>query len=450
MAKPKIQFHCTACGQTSPKWQGRCPGCGQWNTFEEELPPPVGTQAPVPTTGWPAPVALHDVERGGGPEIRLRTGIGELDNALGGGIVAGSLVLLGGDPGVGKSTLLLTVAHAFARKGLPVIYCSGEESVHQIRLRGERLGIDGHVKLLATTDLDHVEAAAKEHRPLLLVIDSVQTTATRSLDSPPGSMAQIREVAWRAMHLAKTSHMAVILVGHITKSGDLAGPKMLEHMVDTVLHFEGDGRLALRVLRTVKNRFGPSGEVGMFEMTEGGLIEVPDASARLLEERVHDAPGTAVVANLEGARPLLVEVQALAGRPTATTPARTVVGVDRARVLMLAAVLDKLGMEISDRDLFVNAVGGVKIVEPASDLGILGAIASSLLDRPVRDDTLLLGEVGLVGEVRSVPFAALRLKEAARHGFRRVVGSLEGVEIPAGIEVVTARTVRDALQAVLS
>jgi DNA repair protein RadA/Sms len=446
MAKIKTRYECSDCGYVTPKWMGKCPKCKAWNTLTEGVERQ-RTAAPS-LSDSDRPVALSDVSLDRGGEVRVRTGIGELDTVLGGGLVTGSLVLLGGDPGVGKSTLLLMAADRFAAKGVPVLYVSGEESLRQIRLRAQRLGICGDLKLLAHTDFPHISAIIEKDKPHVVVLDSVQTLNVPEVGSVSGSQSQVREVAHRAMLLAKRTNTAIFLVGHITKSGDLAGPKVLEHFVDTVLHFEGDGRSPLRVLRSVKNRFGPAGELGMFEMVDAGLREVPDASARLLAERAAGAEGTAVVASLEGTRPLLCEVQALVGRPTPAIPGRTCVGVDRTRVLMLAAVLEKAGMSVFDRDIFVNAAGGVRLHEPAADLGILAAVASSLAGQPVRNDTMLFGEVGLVGEIRSVSHPALRLKEAARHGFSRVVAPRSALEhAPPHINVIGVQTVRDALAA---
>jgi len=394
----------------------------------------------------PTPLLEVSAQRGG--EIRLRTGLSELDNPLGGGLVAGSLVLIGGDPGVGKSTLLLMAADRFASRGLPVLYVTGEESLSQVRLRADRLGVASpSLLLLASTAWDQIEAAVRKAKPTAVIIDSVQTVAVPELDSIPGSVSQVREVAHRAMKLAKSGTTSVILVGHITKSGSLAGPKVLEHFVDTVLYFEGDGRSQLRILRSVKNRFGAAGELGLFEMAEDGLREVPDASARLLEERLADAPGTAVIATLEGNRPLLTEVQALVGRPSPAIPARTCVGIDRNRVLMLAAVLQKADVALHDRDLFVNAAGGVRLSEPAADLGAIAAIYSSFTERAIASDTLLFGEVGLVGEIRAVSHPIPRLREAARHGFKRVFAPPScASEAPPGLEVIGVRSVRELLQ----
>ncbi len=453
MSRARSSFVCASCGYKVAKWLGRCPECKGWNTFEErtELPAPPPTLRPASSlSDGDRPVELAQLNDRGDGEVRVRTGISELDNVLGGGLVAGSLVLLGGDPGVGKSTLLLLALSRFAARGLDVLYVSGEESVRQVQLRAKRFGIEGtHLHLLAHTDLAHIEAIVRELRPRVVVLDSVQTVWLPHLQSVPGSVTQVREVAHKAMILAKSTGTAVFLIGHVTKSGDLAGPKVLEHFVDTVLYFEGDGRTSLRVLRAVKNRFGPSGELGVFEMNEAGLQEVPDASARLLAERVAGAPGTAVLAVHEGSRCLLAEVQALVGRPTPATPARTCVGVDRTRVLMLAAVLEKAGLSLHDRDVFVNATGGIELDEPAADLAIVAALASSLLDRPLDARTLVGGEIGLVGELRAVPHPESRLREAARHGFVRVVGPPVTCAVPHGLQYVPVRSVREALTVLL-
>jgi len=447
MGKAKRDFRCTECGQVTAKWLGKCPGCKAWNTLEEQVATPAVVEARA--VGAATPVRLSEVDTRSGGEVRVRTGLGELDNVLGGGLVQGSLVLVGGDPGVGKSTLLLQALDRFARKGLPVLYISGEESVEQVRLRAGRLGVAGEeLFLLSDTDWPKIEATIRETKPRVAVVDSVQTVSVPEQSGVPGSTAQVREVAHRAMVLAKSTDTAVLLVGHVTKSGELAGPKVLEHFVDTVLYFEGDDHSALRALRATKNRFGPAGELGLFEMVDEGLREVPDASARLLEERAGSAPGTAVVAAMEGTRPLLAEVQSLVGRPTPAIPARTTVGVDRSRVLLLLAVLGKLGLSLHDRDVFVNAAGGVRLLEPAADLAICAALWSSLFDRPVPTDTLLFGEVGLVGEVRATSHAVRRLKEAERHGFRRViVPARVAADAPRSLEVVGVRTVREALEA---
>jgi DNA repair protein RadA/Sms len=445
MAKTKRAFVCQQCGWSSPKWAGRCNECKAWNTLTEEL----SHERPTAerTEALSKPVLLSEVATEGGGEVRLRTAVGELDTVLGGGLVTGSLLLLGGDPGVGKSTLLLMALDRFARRGLPVLYASGEESLRQVKLRADRLGVRGDsLYLLAENRFEAVEAAVRSVKPVVAVIDSVQTVHVEELSSIPGSVAQVREVAHRSMVLAKSLGVATWLVGHVTKSGEIAGPKVLEHLVDTVLYFEGDGSSPLRVLRAVKNRFGAAGEVGLFEMVDEGLKEVPDASARLLAERDASAPGTTVLCAHEGSRPVLAEIQALVGRGQQQMPARTCVGIDRPRVLMLAAVLSKAGLQLDDRDLFLNAAGGLRIDEPAADLAIAAALASSLYNRPPPRDVAWFGEVGLAGEIRSVSHSALRLREAARHGFQRVVAPAKcAADAPPGVEVVAARTVREAL-----
>ncbi len=452
MARSRTVYVCQDCGHQAPRWMGRCAGCGVWNRMLEETVSGGSARraSAGPGSTRNEPIPLDQVPDGGG-EIRVRTGIAELDNVLGGGIVAGSVVLIGGDPGVGKSTLLLMALDGFARRGVDVLYITGEESLRQVSLRARRLGVDGsRLLLLAETDFAAIESALRRVAPRVAVVDSVQTVHVPDIESVPGSVSQVRGVAHRAMLLAKSTGTAVILVGHVTKSGDLAGPKVLEHLVDTVIQFEGDGRSSLRILRSVKNRFGAAGELGLFEMADNGLREVPDASARLLAERSPDAPGTAVTATLEGSRPVLTEVQALVGEARPQTPTRATVGVDRGRVTMLAAVMQKVGLDLQDRDIFANAAGGGRLLEPAADLAIVGALASSLRNRPIREDTVVFGEVGLVGEVRSVSYPALRLREAVRHGFKRVVAPKASVvDAPPGLEVVGVTRVADALDALL-
>ena len=447
LKRQKTTWKCQTCGHQPLKWAGKCSRCGDWGTIVEEEPQAPAVAA-VSLTPDKKPVPITSISREEGGSIRVKTGLAELDNVLGGGLVSGSLTLLGGDPGVGKSTLLLMALHEFAKRGISVLYASGEESAHQLRLRAERLGLlDENLSVLSETNFDIIEAAAREAQPTVLVVDSVQTVLTAQANGIPGSVSQIREVAHRAMQLAKGSDIATWLVGHVTKSGELAGPKVLEHFVDTVLYFEGDGKSELRILRAVKNRFGAAGELGLFEMGESGLTEVPDASARLLAERDPSASGTGVVPTLEGSRPLLAEIQALVGTPGSHSPSRTVVGVDRSRVLMLAAVLQKSGISLFDRDVFVNAAGGVRVLEPAADLGIVSAIISAFTEIPLPADTIFLGELGLVGEVRAVSHPQLRLREAARQGFRFAVAPPSNItSAPPGIEVVPMRRISDLIQ----
>jgi len=377
-------------------------------------PPPRGPRPP--TKARP----ITDVGQDEGGEVRLRIGIGELDRVLGGGLVTGSLTLVGGDPGVGKSTLLLTTADAFAKRGIRVLYVSAEESARQVRLRAERLGVlSKDLFLLSETSIETVLEAVDEVKPRMLVLDSVQTLMNPELNGVPGSIGQVREIGHRAMLLAKSKDIATFLIGHVTKDGNLAGPRTLEHMVDAVLYVEGDGATPLRVVRATKNRFGSTGEIGLFEMREEGLVEVPDASARLLRERLPDAAGTVVTCAMVGSRPVLVEVQALVGRPTQGNPARTVLGYERGRLSMLLAVLGRTGLDLSDRDVFVSVAGGLSVEEPSADLAVAAAIVSSARNQALPTDLMVFGEVGLVGEVRGVGMPLARLHEAERHGLRQ-------------------------------
>jgi DNA repair protein RadA/Sms len=418
-------YRCQACGFQAAKWHGRCPDCGEFNTLIEERA--AGGRVAGggafggrrTAGGLPAapPVRLADVTPGGA--ARLQTGIAELDAVLGGGVVTGSLILIGGDPGIGKSTLLLQASCALAKAVGPVLYVSGEESAAQVKLRADRLGLDAAALfVLAETDLSAIEAQVAAVRPRAVVIDSIQTVYLPDLESAPGSVSQVRECGGRLMTLAKTSGMAVFLVGHVTKEGALAGPRVLEHLVDTVLYFEGERHAAFRVLRAVKNRFGSTNEIGVFEMTDGGLREVANPSASFLAERPRGAPGSVIVAALEGTRPLLLELQALVTPAHFGTPRRTVLGADYNRVCLLLAILEKrAGIPLQNQDVFVNVAGGVRCVEPAADLGLALAAASSFTERPLAPDVVLLGEVGLTGEVRAVGGLEPRLREAAALGF---------------------------------
>jgi DNA repair protein RadA/Sms len=452
-SKAKTVYACAECGQTSPKWLGQCPACKQWNTMQEEVatPEPRG----VAPRGWglattAKPIPLHEVEAR--EEERQRTGIGELDRVLGGGVVPGALVLLGGDPGIGKSTLLLAALDRLARAtpDKPVLYVSGEESARQVKLRADRLGVAAeNLRVLSETDAQKVLQAAEALAPAAVAVDSIQTQYLPELQSAPGTVTQIREVAARLMAYAKTSETPVFLVGHVTKDGAIAGPRVLEHMVDTVLYFEGGGAHPYRILRAHKNRFGSASEIGVFEMKAGGLAEVTNPSALFLAERPEDAPGSAVTAVLNGTRTVLVEIQALVAPTGFGTPRRTALGIDSNRVALLAAVLEKkVGMEILGCDLFVNVAGGLSVDDPAADLAAVAALASSFRDRPLPARTLVLGEVGLAGEVRAVSQPEIRLAEAARLGFERAIvpaANARHAEIPAGIELVGVETVADAL-----
>ena len=422
MSKLKTVFACQACGFFSSKWLGRCPDCGEWNSFVEERQEEPAKDAgrsslSLARGGRPLPYDMVD----GAEADRIASGIDEFDRVLGGGIVPGSMILIGGEPGIGKSTLLLQVANLMARRGGSVLYVSGEESERQIKLRGERLGIAGSgLFLMGETALEQILQQVDALKPAALVVDSVQTTYSARFPSAPGSISQIREVATQLLFLAKARGITTFLIGHVTKDGSLAGPKSLEHIVDTVLYFEGERRLHHRIVRAVKNRFGAVSEVGVFEMTGEGLRPVANPSALFLAERLPDSPGSVVVATLEGSRPMLVEVQALVSPTAFGNARRTSIGIDINRANLLLAVLEKrVGLEVLADDVFVSVAGGLVVDEPAADLGVAVAIASSFRNRPVPAGTALFGEVGLGGEVRSAGQAALRVREVAQMGFAR-------------------------------
>ena len=459
MARPaprqKSIYACAECGHSSPKWLGQCPSCHRWNTLHEEVAPDTHSSSRAPSAGGAAkPIPLREVVAS--EDERIRTGIGELDRVLGGGVVPGMLTLLGGDPGIGKSTLLLTALDRLAKQlgGRPVLYVTGEESARQVKLRADRLGVDAeNLHLLAETDASRVLHVASQLEPAILAVDSIQTQYLPELSSAPGTVTQIREVAARLMGYAKTTETPVFLVGHVTKDGSIAGPRVLEHIVDTVLYFEGGGAHPYRVLRAHKNRFGSASEIGVFEMKTRGLAEVANPSALFLAERPQDAAGSAVTAALSGTRTLLVEVQALVAPTGFGTPRRTALGLDPARVALLAAVLEKkVGLDILGCDLFVNVAGGMTLEDPAADLATVAALASSFRDKVIDARTLVLGEVGLAGEVRAVAQCEARLSEAARLGFRRAVvpkGNARHAEAPRGMEVVGVETVEEALERLL-
>jgi DNA repair protein RadA/Sms len=449
MKSPKLVFSCASCGSQSPKWLGRCPDCGEWNTFVEERAASAVVASVQARLGGGAAQLYADVDTAVAP--RITTGISEFDRVLGGGLVPGSLVLLGGEPGIGKSTLLLQAAAHFAAEAGPVLYCSGEESAHQIKRRGERLGVRTvPLHLLAETCVEKLLEEVERLLPALLIVDSIQTVFSLKLPSAPGSVGQVRQAATDLLFTAKGRNLPTILVGHVTKDGSLAGPKVLEHVVDTVLYFEGEQHHAHRVVRAVKNRFGAVSELGVFEMTGTGLRPVPNPSQLFLAERPSNAPGSAVLCTIEGSRPILVEVQALVSTAAYGPARRTANGLDPARVSMLLAVLDKrVGLHLATDDVFVNVAGGVTVDEPAADLAIAAAVASSLRNRPLHDHTVVFGEVGLAGEVRATSQAALRLREAAQMGFRRCVlpdGNVAPSDVPPALEVVGVRSVAEALE----
>ena len=437
MAKIKTIYVCTECGFQSAKWLGRCPDCQNWETLTKETVSPAARAVSGDVTA-PGPVTLDQVrldESG-----RVSTGLGELDRVLGGGVVPGSVVLLAGEPGIGKSTLLLQAASGLARENQRLLYVSGEESPAQIRLRAERLELDlKRLLVVSETSLEAILALADQEPWDLLALDSVQSVASRDVSSGPGSLVQIRETAGRLISLAKAVGRPVWLVGHVTKEGHIAGPKVLEHMVDTVLYFEGERGHNLRILRAFKNRFGSINEIGVFEMKDRGLAEVANPSALFLAERPEDAPGSVVAPTMEGTRPILIELQALVSASGLAMPRRQALGIDQARLLLLGAVLEKkVGLRLYDRDIFVNVTGGVKVVEPAADLGLAAAVISSYQDKPVDPEAVFVGEVGLAGEVRGVSRLEARLKEAGKLGFKRAVlakadhgrlGSESGLEL---------------------
>ncbi|OPZ73372.1 MAG: hypothetical protein BWY80_00951 [Firmicutes bacterium ADurb.Bin456] len=445
----KTCYNCQECGHRSTRWLGRCPGCGAWNSFVEEVSLPAGAALPVNPGGeLPRPVT----EVPALAEDCFPTELAELDRVLGGGIVPGSLVLVGGDPGIGKSTLMLQAAHLLSRR-LKVLYVSGEESARQVRLRADRLGVlSPGLLLLCETDLDAVEGQLRKLAPPVAVIDSIQTMFKAGIPSAPGSVGQVRECAAQLMRLAKSTGISIFLVGHVTKEGTLAGPRVLEHMVDTVLYLEGDRHQFFRVLRSIKNRFGSTHEIGIFEMSGRGLVEVANPSALFLIQRSRpDVPGSAVVAGLEGTRPLLVEIQALVSPTSYGVPRRMTAGVDYNRVALIAAVLEKrVGLNLGSQDLYVNAVGGVRLDEPAVDLAIACALVSSFRDQPVDPGLACAGEIGLTGELRPVTGAEKRIKEAFKMGFSRFLTAAQSA-LPAGEHpgIITADTLAGALEMAL-
>jgi len=452
MAKARTQFVCQQCGSTSPRWMGRCPDCGEWNTLVETIVEskersPLSYAAPRSK-----PQRLSEVTSDGLERVQLP--MPEFSRVLGDGIVPGSLVLIGGDPGIGKSTLLLQVSALMAEVLGKVLYVSGEESVQQIKMRAQRLGINtDQLYLLTETDLNIIVEHIQELAPRMVVVDSIQTVYLDELKSTAGSISQVRECASHLRQVAKGEGISIFLVGHVTKSGSIAGPKVLEHIVDTVLYLEGDRFHAYRLLRSVKNRFGATSEVGVFEMGSRGMIEVTNPSEAFLAERLPNAAGSTIAVTLEGTRPLLVEIQALTSTTSFGLPRRTANGVDFNRLLLLAAVLTKrVGLRLSDQDIFVNVVGGLKINEPAADLAVATAIASSFKSAPVAADLAIVGEIGLSGELRAVGQLPKRLNEAAKLGFKRclVPKSFRRQEIASdGIEVIGVRSLREALQVAL-
>ena len=446
----KIIYCCQTCGYQTPKWMGKCPDCGTWDSIVEERST-VRSFRDVhrsPANQQSAPVSIDSIELE--TDNRLLTDIGEFDRVLGGGLVPGTLVLIGGDPGIGKSTLMLQALYGLANQGHKVLYVSGEESNQQIRLRSQRLDtVASELMVVSEVEIDAILTMIQADPPQVLVIDSIQTMYNAELASAPGSVSQVRESTVRLMLMAKKTGIPTLLVGHVTKDGAIAGPKLLEHMVDTVLYFEGDRDHVFRILRAVKNRFGSTNEIGVFEMKDQGLDEVANPSAVFLSERPASAPGSAVTASMEGTRPILIELQALASSTVFGTPRRTILGLDPNRVALLAAVMEKqLGMHLMGHDIFMNVAGGVKVIEPAVDMAIVSAIASSFLDKPVPDGTVVLGEVGLTGEVRAIGQVDTRVAEVKKMGFKRCLvpdGNFKRIRDIEGIKVAGIKTVSEAV-----
>lgn len=448
MAKQKTMYYCSQCGHESSKWMGQCPACKQWNTFTEEVITESKKGGAKSVKASASPMNISEVTSR--DEERMPVGIRELDRVLGGGIVRGSLSLVGGDPGIGKSTLLLQVCRSLANQKRRVLYVSGEESMHQIKMRAERIGtFEEEMLLFCETDLEAILHAVRKAKPEFVVIDSIQTMYSAELSSAAGSVSQVREVTAQMMRIAKEDNVAVFIVGHVTKEGVVAGPRTLEHMVDTVLYFEGEREAAYRILRGVKNRFGSTNEIGVFEMCGNGLMEVENPSKTMLNGRPLDASGSVVVCSMEGTRPILIEIQALVSPTSFQMPRRTAVGIDYNRVNLLMAVLEKrVGLQLGGCDAYVNLAGGMRLGEPAIDLGIVMAIASSYKNRAISEDTIIFGEVGLVGEVRGVSGGEARIKEAEKLGFRRCIlpkANKETSKIQTGIELLAVSNVLEAL-----
>jgi len=450
MAKAKTIFFCTACGNETPKWMGRCPSCGAFNTMEEHVEKPVAAgkakSASVGISRKPQPIRQVT----SGDEIRFYTGMGELDRVLGGGAVAGSLVLVGGAPGIGKSTLLLQICDQLCKERR-VLYVSGEESERQLKLRAQRLGVEpDELLILSETRLSDILESVEECKPDILIVDSIQTLYNEENESAPGSVSQVKDCTMTMMQLSKQQGITVFVVGHINKDGNIAGPKVLEHMVDCVLYFEGDPNSSYRLLRAAKNRFGSTNEIGVFEMADTGLIEVPNPSQMLLEGRPEGASGTCVACVMEGTRPILAEVQALVSKTSFNVPRRTADGFDFNRSALLLAVAEKrAGMKLNMFDAYINVIGGLRLDEPGADLPVVLAVASSYRDAVIADDLVAIGEVGLTGEIRSVSHMNQRLAEVARLGFKKCIIPKNGadkLDIPNGLTVYRVRNLREAIE----
>ena len=455
MAKAKTVFYCTNCGNETPRWQGKCPACGAWNTIEEHIEKPAaagGSRAKSSPVGQSRrPQRLQEIPIDG--ETRFSTGMGESDRVLGGGAVAGSLVLVSGAPGIGKSTLLLQICNSLCA-GRKVLYVSGEESERQLKLRAERLGVSPEALfVLSETRLSDILEAVAETKPDILIVDSIQTLYNEENDSSPGSVSQVKDCTMSMMQLSKSNGITVFVVGHINKDGNIAGPKVLEHMVDCVLYFEGDPNSSYRLLRAAKNRFGSTNEIGVFEMRDAGLVEVPNPSQMLLEGRPEGASGTCVSCVMEGTRPVLAEVQALVAKTTLNVPRRASDGFEFNRAVLMLAVMEKrAGMKMSLFDAYINVIGGLRLDEPGADLPIVLALASSYRDQCIPDDMVAIGEVGMTGEIRSVSHMNQRLAEIARLGFKKCMiprSGSEKLDIPEGLTVYRVRNIREAIETAL-
>lgn len=453
MAKTKTLFYCTDCGNELPKWQGQCPSCGAWNTIVEQPSiPKSGVKRSTRAVGIGPSKAQKLNEIQTTEELRFQTGMNELDRVLGGGAVKGSLVLIGGAPGIGKSTLMLQICNELCKK-CTVLYSSGEESPRQIKLRAQRLGVAGEsLYLLSETDLEDIIEAVHQVKPDILIVDSIQTMSIGSTDTTPGSISQVKQCTTALMNLAKSEDVTIFIIGHINKEGSIAGPKVLEHMVDCVLYFEGDQHLAFRILRAGKNRFGATNEIGVFEMLDEGLREIPNPSEMLLASRPENAPGNCVTCVMEGNRPVLAEIQALIAPSSYSNPRRTSNGIEYNRAMLLLAVLEKRGgLLVGGCDAYVNVVGGLYVDEPAADLATILALASSFRDRPLPYDLAAIGEVGLTGELRSVSSANQRLSEIHRLGFKKVVipTSMASKMQTNGLQLIPVKNIREALAVIL-
>lgn len=448
MSKTRSLWYCQECGHSQPKWTGQCTSCKGWNTFHEELhvEQRFESQRALPSKAVRVDQVAHD------EKPRLKTYIHELDRLLGGGLMLGSLTLVGGEPGIGKSTLLMQASHAFAKQGLTVLYVCGEESVAQTSQRAKRLGVSSeNLLLLSETNFSLIKKQIEEVGPDLVVIDSIQIIYKSEIASSPGSVSQVRETATELMHLAKSRDLSMLVIGHVTKSGEIAGPRVLEHLVDTVLYFEGDRQHNYRLMRVVKNRFGSTDEIAVFQMAEGGLKEIANPSELFLEERMKGNPGSVVIPTVEGSRPILIEVQALVTDTVYSTPSRKSAGLDSNRLALLLAVMEKkIGYQLHNRDVFVSVAGGMKITEPAIDLGIILAIASSLMNRTVDPETVVVGEVGLGGEIRTVPRLEERLKEAIHMGFKKALVPKRGQKTHKQIQTLGIERVEEAIRAAFS